>query len=282
MKNQFKYRLNKLVFILTLFVQEKRVQRFYAKNKNEKLKYIITENRRFLDSIEVFLAEDDYIKNDYGIQKRIYDQIDKPISDYPTYSDFIVYLINNILKEKINYLEIGVSVLKNFMQINSGISDANMVAYDINEINPNFNNLSSHAKNNNNLSYFKGSVLSQSDANKFGKAHPQKFNFIFSDALHTPEAIRSEYELIIKNSLDEEFILYYDDLDFEGLENEFNNIKSNISKLSNQKINFYTFSVFGWIGENEKLHKNGIITNIEIEELLSKDKLYIYKFKKIN
>ena len=61
-------------------------------------------------------------------------------------------------------------------------------------------------------------------AEKFKQEFPDKFDFIFSDALHTPEAIRSEYELIIKDSLAENFIIYYDDLDFIGLEEEFSKI----------------------------------------------------------
>ena len=48
-----------------------------------------------------------------------------------------------------------------------------------------------------------------------------KFNIIFSDALHTPEGILSEYENFISEKIDEEFILYFDDLDivYEHKEN---------------------------------------------------------------
>lgn len=223
-----------------------------------------------------------YVLNDYGIQERIYNQLDNKISDLPTYSDFIVFLINNVFKKSINYLEIGVSVLKNYLQINNGIQNSNLIAYDINEINPIFKQLDSFAVNNNKLNYFQGSVLKKEDANEFKSKFPDKFDFIFSDALHTPDAIRSEYELIIKNSIAGDFIIYYDDLDFVGLEEEFLKIKSDISVNLNQQIYFFTFLIYGWIGEYEKLHKNGIITNINIEKIMNNENLKIYQFKRLH
>ena len=59
------------------------------------------------------------------------------------------------------------SVLKNYLQINNGIQNSNIVAFDINEINPNFKDLKYLEKNDNNLFYFKGSVLSNADAEGF-------------------------------------------------------------------------------------------------------------------
>ncbi|MAU54849.1 MAG: hypothetical protein CMC29_03440 [Flavobacteriaceae bacterium] len=282
MLEQTKYRLNKIKYLLTLNYQKFRVTIFYKFNSNKDFKKIINSNREFLKSVQNFLPEEVYLTNDYGIQRRIYDQIDKKISSHPTYSDFIVFLIIKIFKENINYLEIGVSVLKNFLQINYNILNSHLIAYDINEINPVFTNISAEAKNKNTLSYFTGSVLDINDSNEFKKKYKNKFDFIFSDALHTPEAIRSEYELIIKDSLADKFIIYYDDLDFEGLEFEFSNIKLDISNNKEQKIYFYTFSIFGWIGEHEKLHKNGMITNINIDKLMKLESLKIFKFKEMN
>lgn len=279
--DRFKYRINKVKFLISLYLQIFLVKVFYKKNPNSKLEEIIAKNRIFLDSIDTFLAEDVYVLNDYGIQMRIYKQLDNEISNLPTYSDFIIFLINNVFNKSINYLEIGVSVLKNYLQINNGIQNSNLIAYDINKINPKFKDLESFAVNKNKLSYFQGSVLNNKDAEKFKNKFPDKFDFIFSDALHTPDAIRSEYELIIKNSIAANFIIYYDDLDFVGLENEFLKIKSDISKSFNQQIYFYTFLIYGWIGQYEKLHKNGIITNINIEKIMKNEKLKIYQFKKL-
>ncbi len=277
-----KYRFNKVIYLTTLFFQNLLVKFFYKNNINSDLQNIINSNRAFLDSIDKFLSYNDYKLNDYGLQKRIYDQIDNKISGQPIYSDLIIFLINNILlKKNINYLEIGTSVLKNFLQINNGIQNSNLIAYDINEINPTFRDLEMFSKNNNNLKYFKGSVLSKKDTQQFKEEFPNKFDFIFSDAMHTAEGIRSEYELIIKNHLANNFIIYYDDLDFLGLEEEFSEIKFDISESRNQHIYSYTFFIHGWIGQYEKLHKNGIISNLNIEEFMNKENLKIYKFKKM-
>jgi len=55
-----------------------------------------------------------------------------------------------------------------------------------------------------------GSVLDQKDTTNFNDFINFKFNLIFSDALHTPEGVWSEYKNIISENLDNEFILFFD------------------------------------------------------------------------
>lgn len=279
---RLKYRLNKAFLIVTTKLQLVKVICFYSINKNKSMTRVIKSNREYLATIDNFLPYEIYVKNDYGVQKRIYDQLDEDIPEILTYSDLIVYLINRLFKDNVNYLEIGVSVLKNYLQVNNGIKNSKLVAFDINEINPRFSDIENMHLNNNILSYYKGSVLDQSDTSKFINLHTGKFDFIFSDALHTPQAIRAEYNLIIKKCLSENFILYYDDLDFEGLEEEFCRIKEDIQEDRKTTINCYTFYIYGWIGTKEKLHKNGIITNMDLAKFLSVEDVRLYKFKKIN
>ena len=278
---RLKYRIKKLIFLLTIKFQSFSTKLFYRNNISSDFQSIINKNRGFLKSIDSFLPIMVYQDNDYGIQQRIYQKLDDEIVDLPTYSDLISFLIAKIYINEVNYLEIGVSVLKNFLQINNIVSNSNLIAYDINEVNPQFKDLDSFSKNGNNLKYFQGSVLDVKDANNFKNLYSQKFDFVFSDALHTPDAIRSEYELIIKNRLSENFIIYYDDLDFEGIEDEFRSIKLEISKEINTEVNFYTFFIYGWIGQHEKLHKNGIITNLDLEDIVRKENIKIYKFMKM-
>ncbi len=278
---RLKYRIKKLNFLLTIKFQSFSTKLFYRNNINSDFQNIINNNRGFLKSIDSFLPIEVYQNNDYGIQQRIYQKLDDEIVDLPTYSDLISFLIAKIYINEVNYLEIGVSVLKNFLQINNIVSNSYLIAYDINEVNPQFKDLDSFSKNGNHLKYFQGSVLDVEDANNFKNLYSQKFDFVFSDALHTPEAIRSEYELIIKDKLSENFIIYYDDLDFEGIEDEFRSIKLEISKEINTEVNFYTFFIYGWIGQHEKLHKNGIITNLDLEDILRKENIKIYKFMKM-
>ena len=81
-----------------------------------------------------------------------------------------------------------------------------------------------------------------------------------------------EYQNIIKDNLADEFILYFDDLDFEGLNSTVKNIFDDL-KTSNDKIYFTTFYVNGWIGQHEKLHKNGVISTINFYEILKREKI---------
>ena len=279
--NVFKYRVNKLRFLIILKKQLVIQTFYYSIFKNDILVSIINENRKFLRTIDKFLNEDIYKNNDYGIQRRIYEKLESEISELPTYSDFLILIISLHFKNKINYLEIGVSVLKNFLQINNGVFNSNLIAYDINKINPNFKNLDSISKNGNSLRYFEGSVLDRIDALKFNSKFNYKYDLIFSDALHEPDAIRKEYELLIKDNLKEEFLIYYDDLDFQGVEKELINIHYDLEKHLNKKLNLYTLKIYGWIGQHEKLHKNGIITSIDFENFLKKNNLKFYGFKKI-
>ena len=126
--------------------------------------------------------------------------------------------------------------------------------------------------NNNELIYFKGSVLDGEDTELFNSKIKYKYNFIFSDALHEPDAVMQEYQNIIKDNLDDEFILYFDDLDFEGLNSTVKNIFDDL-KTSHDKIYFTTFYVNGWIGQHEKLHKNGVISTINFHEILKREKI---------
>lgn len=278
---KLKYRIKKIKFLIIISIEQIVLRVFYFFNTSDELRIIIKKNRDYLKTIDLFLPEEVYQKNDYGVQRRIYEKLENEIINIPTYSDFIVFLINKIFKNNVNYLEIGVSVLKNYLQINNSIKNSNIVAFDINEINPNFKDLKDLEKNNNNLFYFKGSVLSNTDAEDFKLFFKGDYDFIFSDALHEPHAVNSEYQLIIKDNLNEKFLIYYDDLDFEGLEDELKVIKKDIEKNIDKSINFYTFSVYGWIGQNEKTHKNGILTTFDLEKIMIENKLKIYNFKKV-
>ena len=277
---QLIYRFKKLIFIISRFYENTLVSIFYSLNKNKDLKKIIDINRQYLNEINNFLPEEVYKNNDYGIQRRIYKELDREIVKYPTYSDLMIYIMKLVYgSQNINYLEIGASVLKNYLQMNNAINNSHIHAYDINSINPNFSDLKSISRNNNKLSYFKGSVLSLDDSRKFKLEANKDFDFIFSDALHTPEGIRSEYKLIIKENLSEEFIVYYDDLDFPGIEDEVYSICEDLESGINKKVYFYSFSIYGWIGNHEKTHKNGILTSYNLEQLFKENKFKLLNFK---
>ena len=50
--------------------------------------------------------------------------------------------------------------------------------------------------------------------------------------------------------------------------------------ILHSNISFFEFKVSGWIGEHEKAHLNGVITNLDLQKL-SDDNIDIYKFRKL-
>ena len=109
-----KYRIEKLIFLISINYQFLTKKIFYFLFRNKSLYKIIEENRNYLKTVEKFLPYEVYSINNYGVQKRIYDKLESEIAKVPTYSDFIIFLIKYLYKNNVNYLEIGVSVLKIF------------------------------------------------------------------------------------------------------------------------------------------------------------------------
>ena len=62
----------------------------------------------------------------------------------------------------------------------------------------------------------------------------------FSDALHTEDGVLEEYKNIIKNNLSENFVLYFDDLDFPGVDKAAREIFKDL-RASNEQLEFFTF-----------------------------------------
>ncbi len=243
-------------------------------------------NKRTLESVKKFIDEDTYsLSSDYyGLPPRILKHIDKPYNKYPTYSDLILYLLNSFSKPP-KYVEVGVSVLKNFYLISSGKTGIELYAYDINKINTTIEkyflledsqeNIKKYVHNGNKIAYFQGDVFSTKDLNNF-KDLIKKVNFIFSDAHHSYEGLMSEYENLIKEILNKEFIIYYDDLSGE-LKKAFLEISDNLSK--EHHIYTFTFLINGWVGNHEKMHRNGIITNLNLTKSFSKDGVKLLSLK---
>ena len=273
------YKYKKLFNTLVLLINN--LIRLFYKNNNSELRKIIKENRYILSKSPTFLTSTQYKENNYGIPGNIFLSLDKPINEFPTYSDMFIFF-SKYLKKPVNYLEIGVSVLKNFVQINESLETSSLTGFDINPIAKNSNYIFEEKnKKSNTLSYFQGDVLSKKDAILFREKYKEKFNFVFSDALHEHDAVMSEYENIIKGNLDDEFILYFDDLDFPGLEKTVNFIYSDLKK-EYDKLFFTTFYINGWVGQHEKLHKNGLVSTIDFYKVLKKEKIKLPLLRKWN
>ena len=187
------YKYKKLVNTLVLLINN--LIRLFYKNNNSELRKIIKENRYILSKSPTFLTSTQYKENNYGIPGNIFRSLDKPINEFPTYSDMFIFF-SKYLKKPVNYLEIGVSVLKNFVQINESLETSSLTGFDINPIEKNSNYIFEEKnKKSNTLSYFQGDVLSKKDTILFREKYKEKFNFVFSDALHEHDAVMSSMKI---------------------------------------------------------------------------------------
>lgn len=284
MKEQFKYHFGKF-FKKFILIKENLQTEFYIRFLNKELKKIIISNRINLDNIGTIFTENEFQENDYGMDKEIFSHINKKIKNYPTYSDLIVYTSSFLENRSINYLEIGVSVLKNFMQVNNQFNNSHLVAYDINPPTHKFLKLFKKeqeklytSNHKNKITYFQGSVLDIKDTEEFKSIFKEKFDIVFSDALHTPQGIESEYQHIISGSLQSDFILYFDDLDFPGIQEAVSKIYLDLQK-SYSKLFFTTFKVYGWVGQNEKMHRNGIISTLNFYNIFKTNNVKLPSLK---
>jgi hypothetical protein len=219
----------------------------------------------------------------YGVPDFIKDKINKPIGDGITYTDLMLYIAKKYFG-KVDYLEIGVSLGKNFFQMLNALDDADLTCFDIEEINPvlakrlewvgktewdtpansikkNRSSLNTYRFKDKNVRYLSGDVW---DSNSWARMEGNRFNMIFSDALHSPEAILFEFEMLVKYRLTaEKFVIVWDDLEGK-MKNAFYKIARRYDETFNIK-DIYLLQVNGWIGENERPHAVGIISNFAIE-----------------
>lgn len=260
-----------------------KISKIFPKDKiNPILKY----NRKTLKKIDHWIDDDVYDRSifNYGLPQRVKHLIDNELNEDITYTDAILCL-STFLKKDVNYLELGVSVGKNFFQMANFFKNSNLTGFDIEEINPKLESFfcrgnreewETEAKslkktnsslteyfyppNHNNIKYLSGDIF---DEKSWQRLSGNKFNVIFSDAFHSPDAILHEYLMIKKYEIldDDQFILIWDDLGGE-MEIAFNQIWSEVCRkynLNNEcKIRV---RLNGWIGLN--VHEIGIITNCQ-------------------
>jgi hypothetical protein len=250
----------------------------FGENQMEKIK---DTNRNSLQLIENWIDESAFQNSffNYGVPDFIKSDINKPIGSSLTYTDIMLYLSKKHFPE-ISYLELGVSVGKNFFQMLNGHAKGIFMGFDIEDINPvlesKLNEISktewptvsgSIKKNNSSLKGYKFNDLDVSymsadiwDQKSWARLNGSKYNIVFSDALHSPEAILFEFEMLVKNELlDQKFIIIWDDL-VGKMRRSFYEIIRKYDKV--YKINdIFLLNVNGWIGKNEPPHSVGIISN---------------------
>ncbi len=262
------------------------LNKFY-KNKNLELMSIKSKNREYLQSIPYFITQDIYATNDYGIPPGIYKNINKLIDNSETYTDLLAFLIDNLFGKSINYLETGVSILKNYLQLDNFLENSKMFAYEIEDVNPLFADLFTTRdrmkihQGKNTLNYFKGDLMNKSDNNYFNdKLDNINFDVIFSDAHHQHWSLIWEYKKILKPNLSDNFLIYFDDAHFPNMEDAILDIKADL-EYKYTKVYGVSYFVNGWVGQYEKMHKNIVLSTFDVHKLLIKEKIKLVKLKKL-
>ncbi len=260
---------------------------------------IIKYNRKTLSKIDNFIDDSDYENSNdlYGLPKSVYHLINKPINNDITYVDLLTFLHSFLNKKKINYLEIGVSVLKTFYQMATFFKDSNLYAYDINYINPtiekHFNknsdydellktNINHYTYNSNNIYYYRGDVFKINQLEHFKNVvSDNKIDILFSDAHHSYNGLMTEYNNLINNIMNDNFILYYDDLQFHKPRNKQGDMTDAFFSIAEKIQKKYTnitvalLKVNGWLGNHEHKHTNGIITTLNLKEIFNSNNINI-------
>lgn len=245
---------------------------------------VIKKNREVLAEIPDWIDQNAFQNScfDYGVPPYIRNEINKPLNEELTYTDLMIALANRHF-ETLNYLEIGVSVGKNFYQILRAVPQGNFTGFDIEEIHPvlarklsfegeehwqtpqtsikkNDSSLKRFFYEQNRVEYLCGDVW---DENSWKKLAGKQYNLIFSDALHSAKAISFEFEMLVKyNLLADQFMIFWDDLHGKMKRSFLNIVRKYDRQFSIEEV--YLIDINGWVGQHEIKHPVGIISNFNL------------------
>lgn len=239
-------------------------------------------NKSSLKLVDEWITDDVWMSSvfQYGLPKEIRHLIDRDLGSAHTYTDALLALCARLAKP-INYLEIGVSVGKNFWQVLNYLKSSTLSGFDIEEINPTLGNrlrFSSRVEfetssdsmkkspsslstfsfpaTQNEVQYLCGDIF---DPGAWKQLRKHSFNLIFSDAFHSADALYVESAEIIRNDLldPDTVIIMWDDLHNE-MEHAFRVICKDLSsKRPDHKNVWFVASLKGWLGDNWEDHPIG-------------------------
>jgi len=247
-------------------------------------KSIIQNNRGVLAAISnwvpVGLLENSVFR--YGVNPNVEPLLNLPISADPTNADLLGYFASRHSRQG-HYLEIGVSVGKTFWQMINSADQFDCWEFDIEELNPvlmkelvlvsrvewqtPFSSIKKtpssfstflYKKTGRQIHYICADVF---DPHAWSFLKDISFNIVLSDALHTPEALDFEWEMLTKaNCLSKDALLIvWDDLDAE-MRRWFFRKKSTMAAQLHVPINrIGTFYMNGWLGSRECPHRFGCL-----------------------
>lgn len=237
---------------------------------------VIRKNRQYLSAITRWISDEDYANSRgyYGCPPRIYPLLNLPINDEPTYTDLIVCAAQR-LHHPIRYLELGVSVGKNFYVIANALENASLCGFDWERINPTLERqfqfraqegpIRYYCHRSNAIAYLQGDIFEKAN---WALLRGSKFNLIFSDASHHEAALLHEFEMLRKFELIDErgFMMIWDDLDGREdgpMTGTFRHIcKQMQRRYGLERDGMFRVALNGWLGQHEHRHTVGVINTI--------------------
>ncbi len=212
----------------------------------------------------------------YGLSPDWAAALTHDIGTIVTYSDLLCYAASQSTTGT-SYLEIGVSVGKNFWQLLNQVSGGELVGMDIEEINPPLRaklvpvvmansagaprlDRFSYAPQANDVCYCTGDVF---DPGLWDKLRGRRFNLVFSDAFHDPAAVMYEWRRVVELDLLDHagFTVVWDDLVSRPIRRVFNDIIADcVDRYGLKPSQACLMHVAGWVGEFEPAHPIGIIS----------------------
>ena len=245
---------------------------------------VIAANRQTLGRVDRWLADDvlAHAVSSYGLPDWARAAIDLPIDRSPTYSDLLCALAAGL--DAPCFLEIGVSVGKNLVQLWNHVEHATLVGIDREAINPRLTawltageratcptpaESMKHTESSiteyridgrptTSLWYLNGDEF---DHQLWGELTRWRFNLVLSDALHVPAALRMEFdELTQRGLLDRDRgAIVWDDLQMPGLLTVVAAFRAPLEDyLGRPPVIFGVTEVAGWIGQHEAKHTVGV------------------------
>lgn len=216
----------------------------------------------------------------YGVSSAALALLNEPIDEDPTYTDLLAAVALE-LRRPVNYLEIGVSVGKNFYALARALDRSNLFGIDWEAPSPVLEALlarvpaskpgvSTYQVGSNIVHYVQGDEFA---AQTWQPLVGTQFDIVFSDAWHQGTALLTEFEMLSTFGLinPRQFFLMWDDLNNAhdpSMDRAYARICDRLRRQTRHGVvHSGIVPVNGWLGQHEPPHVVGWATNLDITPL---------------
>lgn len=244
-------------------------------------KHTLDEVRRLLVGVDSWVDPASYQASrfSYGCAPNVVPLMDLPLGSAPTHIDLLLGAAQRMRRPE-RYLELGVSFGKTLYCLANLFPGEDVRGVDWEAINPPLKHLlsreappemdgprSTFSFSGKRVSYFEMDAMSPAS---WKLLRGTRFGLIFSDAFHSGDAIRQQYELMRQYDVidPDEFFILWDDIDYTNnpdMVQAFGDIAKDLIKSFDLRTDSaFMFEINGWIGEHEPPHNMGVVNNMGI------------------